>query len=114
MRRVFRPAEQDGGFMTRVKTTLTAAIALTCSALLVAQAPSTPPRKQAPGPWRFIGPQPCVNAEGSVIGCPPAARTIAVRAGRLFDSATGQMLTRQIVLINGERITDVGPDSQLK
>jgi imidazolonepropionase-like amidohydrolase len=100
--------------MARVTTWLTAAIALACSALLVAQAPSTPPRKQAPGPWRFIGSQPCVNPEGNVIGCPPAARTIAVRAGRLFDSTTGQMLTRQIVLINGERITDVGPEAQVK
>jgi len=82
--------------------------------LLDAQAPSTPERKQAPGPWRFIGSQPCVNPEGGVIACPPAARTIAVRAGRLFDSATGQMLTRQIVIVTGERITDVGPDGQLK
>jgi imidazolonepropionase-like amidohydrolase len=82
--------------------------------LLGAQAPSTPERKQAPGPWRFIGSQPCVNPEGGVIVCPPAARTIAVRAGRLFDSATGQMLTRQIVIVTGERITDVGPDGQLK
>jgi imidazolonepropionase-like amidohydrolase len=84
------------------------------TALLDAQAPSTPERKQAPRPWRFIGSQPCVNPEGGVIACPPAARTIAVRAGRLFDSATGQMLTRQIVIVTGDRITDVGPDGQLK
>jgi imidazolonepropionase-like amidohydrolase len=100
--------------MTCAKTVLTAAIALACSALLIAQAPSTPPRKPAPAPWRFIGSQPCVNAEGSVIACPPAARPIAVRAGRLFDSATGQMLTRQIILISGERIADVGPEAQVK
>src|SRR6185503_3044169 len=64
--------------------------------LLSAQAPSTPERKQAPGPWRFIGAQPCVNAEGGVIGCSPSAKTIAVRAGRLFDSVSGQLLTRQV------------------
>jgi imidazolonepropionase-like amidohydrolase len=85
-----------------------------CSTMLVAQAPSTPERKQAPGPWRFIGPQPCVNPEGGVIGCPPAPRTIAIRAGRLFDSVTGQMLTRQIVIVTGERIADVGPEGQVK
>ena len=39
---------------------------------------------------------------------------IAVRAGRLFDSDTGQMLTKQVVLILGERITEVGPEAQVK
>jgi imidazolonepropionase-like amidohydrolase len=39
---------------------------------------------------------------------------IAVRAGRLFDSKTGQMLTRQVVLLSGERITEVGPEAQVK
>jgi imidazolonepropionase-like amidohydrolase len=34
---------------------------------------------------------------------------MAVRAGRLFDSTSGRMLTNQVVLISGERITDVGP-----
>jgi imidazolonepropionase-like amidohydrolase len=85
-----------------------------CSMPLSAQAPSTPERKQAPGPWRFIGPQPCVNPEGGVVGCPPAPRTIAIRAGRVFDSLTGQTLTRQIVIVTGERIADVGPEGQIK
>jgi len=39
---------------------------------------------------------------------------MAVRAGQLFDSKTGQMLAKQVVLLQGERITDVGPESQLK
>jgi imidazolonepropionase-like amidohydrolase len=42
----------------------------------------------------------------------PAA--IAVRAGHLFDSKTGQVLANQVVLIQGERITDVGPADQVK
>ena len=33
----------------------------------------------------------------------------AVRAGRLFDPKSGQMLANQVVLIQGERITQVGP-----
>src|ERR1700736_3549783 len=37
-----------------------------------------------------------------------APRVVAVRAGHLFDSKSGQMLTNQIVLINGEKITEVG------
>src|SRR5204862_848124 len=32
----------------------------------------------------------------------------------LFDSKTGQMLTRQVVVLHGERITEVGPDAQVK
>jgi len=32
----------------------------------------------------------------------------------MFDSKTGQMLTSQVVLLNGERIAAVGPESQVK
>src|SRR5262245_51535740 len=39
---------------------------------------------------------------------PPATQTIAIRAGRLFDSRTGAMAANQIVLIRGDRIADVG------
>ena len=65
-------------------------------------------------PWRGAGLQPCFGIDGGTLRCPEAARTIAVRAGRLFDSVKGQMLTNQVVLINGERITDVGPAAQLR
>jgi imidazolonepropionase-like amidohydrolase len=37
------------------------------------------------------------------------AQTTAVRAGRLFDPKSGQMMANQVVLIQGERITQVGP-----
>ena len=67
-----------------------------------------------PAPWRGAGPIPCVGSDGGVYKCPPAPRVVAVRAGRLFDSKTGQMLTRQVVLISGERITEVGPEVQVK
>src|SRR5689334_1558197 len=100
--------------MVRGKTVLVVAVVMACSMLVAAQAPSTPERKQAPGPWRLIGAQPCVNPEGGLVACTPPARTIAVRAGRLFDSVTGQMLTRQIVIVSGERIADVGPEGQIK
>ena len=39
----------------------------------------------------------------------PATQVVAVRAGRLFDAKSGTMLSNQIVLITGDRITDVGP-----
>src|SRR4249920_2217602 len=45
---------------------------------------------------------------------PPApSAAVAVRAGRLFDSKSGQMLTKQVVVILGERITDVGPEGKI-
>jgi imidazolonepropionase-like amidohydrolase len=65
-------------------------------------------------PWRGAGAQPCFGIDGGTLPCPPPARTIAVRAGRLFDSVKGEMLTNQVVLINGERITEVGPAAQVR
>jgi len=40
----------------------------------------------------------------------PPTQVIAIRAGRLFDAKTGGMLSNQVVLIKGDRITDVGSD----
>ena len=101
--------------MLRVKAVLSGSLGVVVfSALLQAQAPATPPRRPAPEPWRFAGTRPCVGPEGGALQCPPAAQTMAVRAGRLFDSVSGQMLTKQVVLLQGERITDVGPEAQIK
>jgi imidazolonepropionase-like amidohydrolase len=56
-----------------------------------------------------------MGSDGGFFQCPPAARVVvAVRAGRLFDSKTGQMLTRQVVLLSGDRIMDVGPEGQVR
>jgi imidazolonepropionase-like amidohydrolase len=44
----------------------------------------------------------------------PQQATVAVRAGRLFDSKSAQLLTKQVVLIKGDRITDVGPEDRIK
>lgn len=85
------------------------ALAIALSAVS-GQAQVLPP----PAPWRGAGPTPCVGSDGGIFQCPPAARMIAIRAGRLFDSKTGQMLTKQVVVLSGERITDVGPEAQVK
>src|SRR3954468_17058116 len=39
----------------------------------------------------------------------PPAQGWAVRAGRLFDPRSGTNLTNQVILIKGDKITDVGP-----
>src|SRR3989442_2758689 len=67
-----------------------------------------------PAPWRGAGTPPCVMSDGGVYQCPTAPRVVAVRAGRLFDSNTGRMLTRQVVIVSGDRITEVGSESQVK
>ncbi len=41
------------------------------------------------------------------------AQVIAIRAGRLFDARSGNMLNNQVVLIKGDRVTDVGPGLQI-
>src|SRR5579862_4392160 len=78
--------------------------------MAVMQAQVQPP----PAPWRGAGPTPCAGPDGGVFQCPPPARTMAVRAGRMFDSKSGQMLSKQVIVLTGERITEVGPEGQVK
>src|SRR5260370_8555339 len=47
--------------------------------------------QKPPAPWRGAGAIPCVGPDGGVYQCPPAPRSIAIPAGRLFDTKTGQM-----------------------
>jgi imidazolonepropionase-like amidohydrolase len=41
-------------------------------------------------------------------------QVVALRAGRLFDSNSGQLSTKQVVLVEGERIAEVGPEDRVK
>src|ERR1700724_1642393 len=78
------------------------------------RAPETPAPQVKPGPWRGVGTvAPCVLPWGGIYACPPAPTTDAIRAGRMFDSLSGKMLTKQVVLIQGQRITDLGPDGSV-
>src|ERR1700676_1392355 len=43
----------------------------------------------------------------------PADQVTAIRAGHLFDSKSGAMLSNQVVLIKGDRVTDVGAAVQI-
>jgi imidazolonepropionase-like amidohydrolase len=92
----------------RNTATLTAAVGIFLGAALFAQV------QAPPAPWRGAGPTPCTGTDGGVYKCVPPPGTIAVKAGRLFDSRNGQMLTRQVVLISGDRITEVGAERQVK
>jgi imidazolonepropionase-like amidohydrolase len=88
---------------------LSAALGILLSAPLSAQGVQPPP-----APWRGAGPTPCVGSDGGILQCPPAPRVIAIRAGRMFNSKTGQLLTKQVVVLSGERITEAGPEAQVK
>lgn len=69
---------------------------------------------QVSAPWRGAGPTPCIGSDGGIYKCPPAPQRIAVRAGRLFESKNGALLSNQVIVLLGDRITDVGPDDQVK
>jgi imidazolonepropionase-like amidohydrolase len=45
---------------------------------------------------------------------PPPPEGVAIRAGRLFDPKTGTNLTNQVIVIQGDRITDAGPADRVK
>ena len=100
--------------MTRIAAVVTLSACAVFAALVDAQAPPTPARQPVPGAWRNVGATPCVGPEGGALRCAVAPGVIAVRAGRLFDSPSGRMLTKQIILVQGERITEVGPEGQVK
>ena len=95
----------------RIRRTASIAILLSAAGMWnPVQAQVQPP----PAPWRGAGPTPCTGSDGGIHQCAPAPHAIAIRAGRLFDSKTGQMSTKQVILLFGERITEVGPEAQAK
>src|SRR5579863_10429182 len=45
---------------------------------------------------------------------PPSPEGVAIRAGRLFDPRTGTNLANQVIVIQGDRIADIGPADRVK
>lgn len=93
----------------RSKSVWKAVLALFVSAA----APWAQVQKQATA-WRGAGATPCVGSDGGVYRCRPEVSVVAIHAARLFDSKAGRMLTKQVVLLSGERITQVGAEGQVK
>src|SRR4051794_28960048 len=82
----------EEGFTMRcqsgLKTALLAAFGvMTLSTAVYAQGAGGPGT-----PWRGAGAQPCFGPDNGATLCAPAQRTIAVKAGRLFDSKSGQIV----------------------
>ncbi len=96
----------------RGKSALLAASAM---AATIALATTLAAQEFGPGkPWRGAGSQPCFGPDEGAINCVPAPGVVAVRAGHLFDSKSGRMLSNQLIVLSGDRISDVGPESQVK
>jgi len=98
----------------RLSAVVAAAVLVGASLYAQGPPPATPSRAQAPEPWRRTGPRPCVRVGSGFAQCPAPAAVTAVRAGRLFDSVAGRMLTNQVVIITGEKITAVGPEASTR
>ena len=45
---------------------------------------------------------------------PPPPEGVAIRAGRLFDPRTGANLSNQVIVIQGDKIAEVGPADRVK
>jgi len=43
----------------------------------------------------------------------PAGQVVAIRAGKLFDAKSGNLLNNQVVLVRGDKIADVGSELQI-
>ena len=65
-------------------------------------------------PWRGAGSQPCFGTDGGALQCAAPPQTYAIRAGRLVDTNAGRLATNQVIVLQGERITDVGAATQVK
>jgi imidazolonepropionase-like amidohydrolase len=88
---------------------------LVVAGLLCAVSGAVHAQAGGPGtPWRGAGIQPCFGIDDFARQCAAPARTIAIRAGRLFDSNAGKLLADQVIVIEGDRIAAVGPAAQTK
>jgi len=88
--------------------TLAGAVLATSLVVVALVAQVQPP----PAPWLGAGPTPCVGSDSGVYKCIPNTGAVMVRAARLFDSKAGRMLTNQVVVAQGDRITYVGPEAK--
>ena len=69
---------------------------------------------RAQGPGVNVRPQAGPFDPSQVLSEAPPAAGVAIKAGRLFDSRTGTMLANQVIVVKGDRITDVGPADKVQ
>src|SRR4051794_27110492 len=54
-----------------------------------------------------------LGAQGVGMYLAPRDQIVAVRAAQMFDARTGAMVSNPVVLVKGDRITDVGANLQI-
>src|SRR3974390_3292586 len=98
----------------RVKSMMQTAVLGLCGTLALAGTAYAQGAGGPGTPWRGAGPQPCYGDDAGVYQCPPPPAAVAVGAARVLDTKTGQIAVKQTILIQGDRIVDVGPEAQVK
>src|ERR1700692_3883041 len=56
----------------------------------------------------------CTFATLAVAQTPSPDHWVVIRAGRLFDTKSAKLVSNQVVLIHGDRISEVGPAERVK
>ena len=69
---------------------------------------------RAQGPGVNVRPVAGPFDPSQVLSEAPPAEGVAIRAGRLFDPKSGTNLANQVIVIKGDRITDVGPADKVQ
>ncbi|HXR35877.1 MAG TPA: hypothetical protein VN754_08020, partial [Candidatus Binataceae bacterium] len=69
---------------------------------------------RAQGPGVNVRPQAGPFDPAQVLSEAPPPAGVAIKAGRLFDSNAGKMLTNQVIVVKGDRIADVGPADKVQ
>jgi len=64
--------------------------------------------------WKIAVVTVAVLALSALAGAQAAPKTVVVHAGKLLDVRTGQTLTHQAIVIQGERIVSVGPEAEAR
>jgi imidazolonepropionase-like amidohydrolase len=68
--------------------------------------------QEGEGGERASGRTPSASPEAKKFVAPPN-QVVAIRAGRMFDARSGKMLANQVIVIRGDRITEVGANAQV-
>src|SRR5262249_8502414 len=68
--------------------------------------------QEGEGGDRASGRTPSAAPEAKKFLAPPS-QVVAIRAGRMFDARSGKMLSNQVIVVKGDRISEVGANAQV-
>jgi hypothetical protein len=56
----------------------------------------------------------CAAVESRTCLAAESPRTVAIHAGQLFDGKSDRLTSKQVIVVQGQRIADVGPEGSVK